>query len=163
MAVNRNLPWFLIILSCSYLNIILCDPECDKFYVIGNQSYNKCELNQHLNQPNSEFKGGDFYELFDFDTYMKQSYTLISIKHQETDGQDDKKYTACFFCISFYNVSSGKFEIQDKLILDYHKETESLNKIWEGKREKSDPYKPDLIYYDIGTKSGKTTYSMKLI
>ena len=135
------------------MTIATCDLECADVYDIDNKSYNKCDLNQHLNEPSSEFKKGDYWELFD--TVENQSYTLISIKHQESDGQDDRKYVACFFCISFYNISSGKFEIQDKLLLDYYEDTESSNKIWEGKREESYPNKPDLISYDIGTKSGR--------
>ena len=152
MALIKIFSWFLISLFCSYLNLTSCNLECDNVYEINNKSYNKCDLNQHLNDPTSEFKKGDYYELFD--TFEKQSYTLISIKHQATKGQDSK-FIACFFCISFYNVSSGKFEIQDKLLLDYYEDTESLNKIWEGKREESYPNKPDLISYDIGTKSGR--------
>ena len=153
MAPIKIFSWFLISLFCSYLNITSCDPECDDVYNIDNVSYNKCYLNQHLNEPTSEFKKGDYFELFD--SFEKQSYTYISINHQATDGQDDRTFVACFFCISFYNVSTGKFEIQDKLLLDYHEKTESLNKIWEGKRDKIYPGKPDLISYDIGTKSGR--------
>ena len=158
MALYKTFSWFFISLFCSYLNITSCDPECDDVYNIDNKSYDKCDLNQHLNEPTSEFKRGDYFELFD--RFGKQSYTLISIKHQETDGQYDRNYVACFFCISFYNVSSGKFEVQDKLMLDYHKKTESLNKFWEGRREGSDP---NLISYDIGTKSGKTSLRLKSI
>ena len=161
MAPNKFFSWFLIFLFCSCLNITTCALECDDFYDIDNKSYNKCDLNQHLDEPYSEFKKGDYYELFD--AFKKQSYTYISIKHQATDDQDDRKYTACFFCISFYNVSTGKFELQDKLLLDYYINTESLNKFWEGKREETDPNKPNLISYDIGTKSGKSTCGLKLI
>ena len=158
MDLNKIFPWFLISLFCSYLTIGTCDLECDDVYDIDNKSYSKCDLNQHLNEPSSEFKKGDFWELFD--TVENQSYTLISIKHQASDSQDDKKYIACYFCISFYNVSSGKFEIQDKLMLDYHKKTESLNKFWEGKLYEEGT---NLISYDIGTKSGKTTRYLKSI
>ena len=159
MALNKILSLSFIIWVYTYLRIASCDEACERIYVMENKSYNRCELNQHLNEPSSEFRRGDYYELFDM--FEKQSYTLISIKHQATDGQDATKYIDCFFCISFYNVSSGEYEIQDKLMLDYNKKTESLNKIWEGKREYSDPRKPDLISYDIGSKSGKTTLCLK--
>ena len=84
MALNKRLSLSFIIWVYSHLGITSRDQACENFYVIANKSYNRCELNQHLNEYSSEFNRGDYYELFD--TFEKQAYTLISIKHQATDG-----------------------------------------------------------------------------
>ena len=157
MHPNKILELFLIFYFNSRVKVVSCEQICDPLNFQKNQS-NMCILNQNLNEKKSDYAEGDYTEIFQFDKTKKQAYALISLRSQESLVHGGGKNESCYVCISYYNVSSGEFEIQDKLWLNSEEPTSSSNSIWEGKRDSKSSKDANLNIYDIGSKSG-TIYS----
>ena len=151
---EMSVVFLTIILSLS-INNTLCYLTSDQSNVNENRT-KMCFLNQHFNEPGSEYTGGDYLELFR--TANKQSYTLISINNQISQGHDGELNEPCYVCIKYYNVSSENFEIQDKLVLNTREQTSSSHQIWEGRLDKHASSSGKTIF-DVGSKSGKINTS----
>ena len=153
MILKMNFVGLFVYWVYFYASVAFCDETCDPFYIKDNKSMSLCILNQRLEEPSfSDYKEGDYFEVFE--VHNKQSWTLISIKSHIGEGHDGESHKACYICISYYNVSSGEFDKQDQLILDFKKPKSSSSGIWESKLDSSASQQSNLNIYDIGSKSG---------
>ena len=161
MGLKINFVGLLIYWGYFYASVVFCDETCDPLYIKENKSISLCILNQRLNEPSfSDYKEGDYFEVFE--VHNNQSWTLISIKSRSGEGHNGERQESCFICISCYNVSTGEFEKQDQLILDFENPKSSSNGIWESKLDSSASQQSNLNIYDIGSKSGTHIFMSKL-